>query len=302
MMRIVNDKFLLPAKPSFAHTHTHTDTSDPSLTDLVIDERRQTIRVPVWITTDFHCPFSLVARTSLAAAAARYPHIELEVKWHPALLYTSLPQAGAMRRDAWLEKFFTSEQAAGIKAAHAVAVEKGRQLGLSLKPEPAPLVGSSMNAHRVAFQTLEQYGPKAQDDFVVSVYKAIQEENQDVGSPWLLAKLASRIGMEETDALQYLHTELDRELIVDVCGQKKKKKKKRKEKGKAAASFFFFSGVLGFLRTHTHTHTQFALLSRGGLEGKDAQRAPIGQVPQMNFKGKYLPVIGLQSPDTYAEV
>eukprot|EP00754_Rhynchopus_humris_P044506 Rhum_TRINITY_DN4207_c0_g1::Rhum_TRINITY_DN4207_c0_g1_i1::g.13381::m.13381 len=237
------------------------DTSDPSLTDLFIDERRQTIRVPIWITTDFHCPFSLVARASLATAAARYPHIDLEVKWHPALLYTSLPQAGAMSRTAWLEKFFTTEQAAGIEAAREVAVEKGRLLGLSLRPEPSPLVGSSINAHRVAFQVLEQYGPKAQDEFVVSVFKAMQEENEDVGSPWVLARLASRIGMDEADVLQYLHTEMDREVIVD-----------------------------------------FALLSRGGLEGKEAERAPVGQVPQMNFKGKFLPVIGLQSPDTYAEV
>eukprot|EP00756_Hemistasia_phaeocysticola_P056561 Hpha_TRINITY_DN32833_c0_g1::TRINITY_DN32833_c0_g1_i1::g.87294::m.87294 len=60
--------------------------------------RNGRLKVPVWILADFHCPWSYLTKVSIDAAAAQFPELDVEVKWHPVILYTDLPWSGGPTR------------------------------------------------------------------------------------------------------------------------------------------------------------------------------------------------------------
>eukprot|EP01061_Rhynchopus_euleeides_P031395 TRINITY_DN51998_c0_g1_i1.p1 TRINITY_DN51998_c0_g1~~TRINITY_DN51998_c0_g1_i1.p1 ORF type:complete len:284 (+),score=46.71 TRINITY_DN51998_c0_g1_i1:123-974(+) len=234
--------------------HWIDDDSDPSLTDLKIIENQKKIVVPVWITSDFHCPYTLIARRSLEEANKRYPHVKLEVKWNPVQVRTTLPSVGTKGWVEWEEKFLGPGGAEGAQREREFLKERGEMFGLSYATDVTNArLGSTINAHRMSYQALRQFGANKQDALVQLVYRALHEDLKDISSPWVLSELAEQVGFTKNDVVQYLHTDMDRALVLEMVLQNREKKH-------------------------------------------------LNQVPQMHFKGKYYPVNGMQSPDTYAEV
>ncbi|KAJ9450586.1 hypothetical protein DIPPA_09366 [Diplonema papillatum] len=189
------------------------DGIPPSFSSLEIDEKQRRIKVPLWITADFHCPWSFLARRSLQIACERYPEVELEIKWHPMVLHTTVPVVGGMPMKEWADRSMPVNYWNEFSKPDNPLHLRAQQLGAELNLSPKQLIGSTINAHRVSYQVLDQLGPKEQDEVVQAIYSAFFQKRLDITSPFVLADIAADIGLDRDDVLRYLHTELDRTLI-----------------------------------------------------------------------------------------
>eukprot|EP01059_Diplonema_ambulator_P034061 TRINITY_DN744_c1_g1_i2.p1 TRINITY_DN744_c1_g1~~TRINITY_DN744_c1_g1_i2.p1 ORF type:complete len:273 (+),score=66.07 TRINITY_DN744_c1_g1_i2:42-821(+) len=193
------------------------DGIPPSMRVLEIDEERKVVKVPVWISSDFHCPWSLMARRSLEAAARECPEVELEIKWHPMAIHSTLPTVGALHMKAWMD----ATQPPGLWDWYAdpdgVYMSRSRMFDINPAMNPKQLIGSSVNAHRISYHCLKEYGHQTQDRLVQRIFRAFIEEAKDISSPWVLCELAADVGMNRNETLKYLHTSVDQELIEHMC-------------------------------------------------------------------------------------
>eukprot|EP01060_Flectonema_neradi_P008966 TRINITY_DN16419_c0_g1_i1.p1 TRINITY_DN16419_c0_g1~~TRINITY_DN16419_c0_g1_i1.p1 ORF type:complete len:307 (+),score=27.77 TRINITY_DN16419_c0_g1_i1:48-923(+) len=192
-----------------------------SKASLKIDEERKVIIVPVWITADFMCPWSFLARKSLAQAQKDFPNVELVVKWNPVLLYSNLPIVGNIPMGVWAETAQTIGRRKWeiLKDPEGGLIDKGIMLGADIKLSDTQLVGSPLNAHKAAFRTLQLLGPDWQDKMVMALYSEMWEKQGEISSPWNILKVIKKanIPLDHQEIMEYLMSDQDNKVVQRIA-------------------------------------------------------------------------------------
>jgi predicted DsbA family dithiol-disulfide isomerase len=154
------------------------------------------------ITSDFICPWCLVAETRLEQAIAQFnPAIQIERRWLPFELNPQMAETG-MDRKAYRTQKFGSWEYSQLLDAKTVQATQGDPI--DFRYDLMIVTPNTLKAHRLTWFAGKQ--GKA-TEMAVRILTAYFTEGQDIGSAETLVTLASEIGIEAAQAKLFLGSE-----------------------------------------------------------------------------------------------
>jgi len=180
--------------------------------------------VKIDVISDFICPWCYIGHMELQRAldnvsAANLP-VEFQVEYHP---YTLHPAHDETLPVSQKESLVKKLGLARYEAMEVMVNERAKQFGVQLSFEGPAC--SSVQPHRVMYYAYQKHGSKVQSALVHAIYKALFEEDLDVGSTPVLATLAARTGVfpSENDASAWLEGDDLRESVQAIATEAAKK-------------------------------------------------------------------------------
>jgi predicted DsbA family dithiol-disulfide isomerase len=151
------------------------------------------------ITSDFICPWCLVAETRLNQALAlfsRYANaqlkapVEIERIWYPFELNPTMPEVGMERKTYRSNKFGSWEYSQQLDAQTTQAAIGD---GIEFRYDLMKVTPNTLKAHRLTW--LAAQSGKA-TEMVERILNAYFTEGQDIGDVETLARLAAEVGID----------------------------------------------------------------------------------------------------------
>lgn len=153
----------------------------------------------VEITSDFICPWCLVADTRLNRAIAKLEtSVEIERIWYPFELNPNMPEAGIDRKTYRTNKFGSWEYSQMLDAK---TVQAGKEDGIEFRYDLMKVTPNTLKAHRLTW--LVGKDGKA-TEMVERILRAYFTEGQDIGDVETLANLAAEVGIDAQKAKAFL--------------------------------------------------------------------------------------------------
>ncbi|EDQ32886.1 putative dithiol-disulfide isomerase involved in polyketide biosynthesis [Hoeflea phototrophica DFL-43] len=177
-------------------TSTPTLTTAPALT---ID-----------VVSDVMCPWCYIGKRRLEAALADVrKEMDVEVRWRPYQLDSTLPKQGKDRKQYLEDKFGGPEGAEKAYApVHAAGVEENIPFALNDIPASA----NTLDAHRV-IRWAGSEGLVAQDATVEALFKAYFEDGKNIGDDEVLIEAATEAGLDREIVARLLAGEADKDTV-----------------------------------------------------------------------------------------
>ena len=161
------------------------------------------------IYADVVCPWCWIGKRRLEQALASYDG-EVTVRYRPFQLDPTPVTEPKPLKEALAAKFGGRERAEGMWA-HVAQIASG--VGLDMRFDRA-VHANTFEAHRLIRFATER-GRAA--DLVEALYRAHFTDGVDLGSKDALAKVAAEVGLDETEAREYLESNLGRrEVAADL--------------------------------------------------------------------------------------
>jgi len=142
------------------------------------------------MTSDFICPWCLIAHTNLQKAIAQLNVPAIQWVWYPFELNPDMPEAGMDRRTYRTNKFGSWEYSQQLDAK---TVRVGQVSGIEFRYDWMKVTPNTLKAHRLTW--LAGKAGKA-TEMAERILKAYFTEGQDIGDIETLAKLATEIGLD----------------------------------------------------------------------------------------------------------
>jgi predicted DsbA family dithiol-disulfide isomerase len=160
------------------------------------------------IVADTVCPWCYIGKRRLERALAARPQPGLEIVWRPFFLNPDMPSEGVDRADYIARKFGGRDRANRI---YATVAEAGASEDIAFRFDLIQRSPNTVNSHRlIHFAGMTE----RQDEVVEAVYRAYFLEGRDIGDIGVLAEIASDAGIPSAEALRYLQSGADRDVIV----------------------------------------------------------------------------------------
>jgi predicted DsbA family dithiol-disulfide isomerase len=154
------------------------------------------------ITSDFICPWCLVAETRLKKAIAKLDRVtDILQIWYPFELNPTMPEAG-MERKAYRSMKFGSW--AYSQQLDAQTIKATKDDGINFRYDLMSKTPNTLKAHRLTW--LAATSNKA-TEMATRIFNAYFTEGKDITDIPTLAKLAADVGMDEQQAKDFLHTD-----------------------------------------------------------------------------------------------
>lgn len=154
------------------------------------------------ITSDFICPWCLVAETRLQQAIAQLnPTIDIEQIWYPFELNPEMPAAG-MDRQAYRSRKFGSwdySQQLDAKTVAATAADN-----ITFRYDLMTNTPNTLKAHRLTWLAGQQNQATAMAERILRAYFT---EGKDIADAAVLTDLAAEIGLKTAEVEAFLHSE-----------------------------------------------------------------------------------------------
>ena len=151
------------------------------------------------ITSDFICPWCLVAHTRLNRAIAKLETpVEIERIWYPFELNPNMPEAGIERKTYRTNKFGSWEYSQMLDAK---TVQAGKEDGIEFRYDLMKVTPNTLKAHRLTW--LAGKDGKA-TEMALRILKAYFTEGQDISDIETLANLAAEVGIDAQKAKVFL--------------------------------------------------------------------------------------------------
>lgn len=143
------------------------------------------------ITSDFMCPWCLVAETRLKKAIAQLNSLaDIEVIWHPFELNPNMPEMGIDRRTYRSNKFGSWAYSQMLDAQTVQATQKD---GIGFRYDLMTVTPNTFKAHRLTWFAAQQNKATA---LAERILKAYFTEGQNIAEVDVLTSLADEIGLE----------------------------------------------------------------------------------------------------------
>ncbi len=151
------------------------------------------------ITSDFICPWCLVADTRLNRAIEQLETpVEIERIWYPFELNPNMPEAGIDRKTYRTNKFGSWEYSQMLDAK---TVQAGKEDGIEFRYDLMKVTPNTLKAHRLTWLAGED--GKA-TEMAFRILKAYFTEGQDISDIETLANLAAEVGIDAQKAKAFL--------------------------------------------------------------------------------------------------
>ena len=163
------------------------------------------------ITSDFICPWCLVAETRLSKAIAQLDDkIDIKQIWYPYELNPTMPEAG-MERKAYRTGKFGSWSYSQQLDAQTIQATKDDEINFRYDlMEKTP---NTLKAHRLTWLA-ESLNKSC--EMATRIFEAYFTEGKDITDINTLAKLAADVGIEEQSAIVFLQTDAGIEEIREL--------------------------------------------------------------------------------------
>ena len=151
------------------------------------------------MTSDFICPWCLVADTHLNQAIAQLKSaVEIQRVWYPYELNPDMPVSGMERKTYRTNKFGSWEYS---QLLDAKTIQVGQADGIQFRYDLMKVTPNTLKAHRMTW--FAGKNGKA-TEMAERILKAYFTEGQDIGDVETLAALAAEVGINAQQAKAFL--------------------------------------------------------------------------------------------------
>ncbi|BAY81892.1 putatively similar to frnE protein [Calothrix parasitica NIES-267] len=153
------------------------------------------------ITSDFICPWCLVAEKRLNKAIAQLnPSVNIERIWYPFELNPDMPEMGMERKIYRSQKFGSWEYSQQLDAKTILATQED---GINFRYDLIEFTPNTHKAHRLTWFAGQQ--GKA-TEMAERIFTAYFTEGQNISNAETLANLATDIGIDKDVALEFIQS------------------------------------------------------------------------------------------------
>jgi predicted DsbA family dithiol-disulfide isomerase len=164
---------------------------------------------PIDFIGDVVCPWCFLGWTRLKAALALRPALDAEVLWRPYQLQFDIPEAG-LPYGEFMDRLFPDR--ARRREMDERLTEMGKAEGLDFDLAAIAVRPNTNAAHRLIRWAGPAAGPVAE-----AVMRAHFTQGRNIGDPEVLAAVAGEQGLDAGEALAYLRSGRDREVVDEEC-------------------------------------------------------------------------------------
>jgi predicted DsbA family dithiol-disulfide isomerase len=157
------------------------------------------------IVSDVVCPWCYIGKRNLEAALASLPENNVEIRWRPYQLDSTIPPEGIARR-AYLERKF----GARVDEIYTRVAAAGRDAGIDFAFEHIKRSPNTLDAHRL-IRWAQSAGK--QNEIVERLFRDFFIEGRDLGERSVLIEAAGAIGMEPDVVARLLEGDADKESV-----------------------------------------------------------------------------------------
>lgn len=165
--------------------------------------------VVVDVVSDFVCPWCFVGQKRLGSAVDALPDIDVDIRWRPYQLDSTIPPGGKDRRQYMIDKFGSEER---IRQIHQRLERLGADEGINFAFDAMRVTPNTLDAHRV-IRWAASAGSKVQNRLVRRLFQLNFEEGADLGNREVLAAAAGEAGMDAAVVETLLPTEADADAV-----------------------------------------------------------------------------------------
>jgi predicted DsbA family dithiol-disulfide isomerase len=164
---------------------------------------RETVSIDV--VSDVVCPWCFIGQKRLDKAIAKWPAIDVEVRWRPFQLDPTIPREGKDRKRYMLDKFGSEER---IRQIHERVEALGAAEGINFAFDAIKVAANTLDAHRV-IRWAGTVSNEVQNRLVRRLFKLNFEEGRDIGDPAVLIEAARDAGVDAAVVETLLPTDAD---------------------------------------------------------------------------------------------
>lgn len=151
------------------------------------------------ITSDFICPWCLVAETRLNQAIEQLNSpVEIQRIWYPFELNPEMPEAGMDRKTYRSQKFGSWEYS---QALDAKTVQATQADGIAFRYDLMTITPNTLKAHRLTWFAGQQDKATAMAERILKAYFT---EGKNIAEVETLANLAAEVGIDAEAAKAFL--------------------------------------------------------------------------------------------------
>ncbi|MDP2356121.1 MAG: DsbA family oxidoreductase [Beijerinckiaceae bacterium] len=159
-------------------------------------------KITVDIVSDVVCPWCFIGKRRLENALAMAPDLDIDLRWRPYQLDSTIPPGGISRQD-YMDRKFGPERAATV---HDRVRTIGAEVGIPFAFEKIKRSPNTLDAHRLLGWALEAGCQEHLKERLMQLYFV---EGADVGDHDVLAKAAADCGMDGDDVRRRLSSDED---------------------------------------------------------------------------------------------
>ena len=154
------------------------------------------------ITSDFICPWCLVAHAHLEKAIAQLETpIDIQWVWYPYELNPNLPEAGIDRRTYRTNKFGSWAYSQQLDAK---TVQVGQASGVEFRYDRMEMTPNTLKAHRLTWLASQTGKGHAMAERILKAYFT---EGQDIAQIETLTTLATEVGLSGEQVKEFLRSD-----------------------------------------------------------------------------------------------
>jgi predicted DsbA family dithiol-disulfide isomerase len=175
-----------------------------------------------------------VGKRRLEKAMAARPDMPVEVTWFPFQLTPDMPREGKDRREHYAG-IFGAERAQQIMDRMQ---EAGREDGIAFHTPPGARSPNTLSAHVLLYWASRMENVD-QNLLAEKLFAAHHERGEDIGDHYVLAGIASEVGMNPAEVLKALQEGADEDTVRSLIEQ-------ARQAGISGVPFFIINGEHGF--------------------------------------------------------
>jgi predicted DsbA family dithiol-disulfide isomerase len=182
------------------------------------------------VVSDVVCPWCYIGKRNLEAALAKLPIDNVEIRWRPYQLDSTIPPEGIARR-AYLERKFGTR----VDEIYTRVAAAGREAGIDFAFGRIERSPNTLDAHRVI--RWSQSAGK-QNEMVERLFRDFFLEGRDIGHRAILIEAATDVGLDAEVVRRLLDADADREEVREEIATAQRL-------GVTGVPFFIFAGRFG---------------------------------------------------------
>ncbi|GAA0781445.1 DsbA family oxidoreductase [Roseibium denhamense] len=159
--------------------------------------------ITIDVVSDVMCPWCFIGKRRLEAAIRAVPDLDIQVRWHPFQLDSTLPKTGKDRQQYLNDKFGGADRARHVYSQIELA---GKSEGIDFAFDKIKLSPNTLDCHRLI---LWSRADDLQDEVVELLFRAYFLNGENLADAKVLVRISEEAGMQSDLVEHLLATETD---------------------------------------------------------------------------------------------